>query len=167
MNFSTGIIVLICVCCWVVVVIARSGGLGGKRGARDSRGVRVLRGALERRDVPDVRSVQSVRDVEQMRSVRGLRGLRGKRRKKGEGRRDRYAMTGAVINASSVQFGYKSRQPGDTVAVQRSLGILVQVFDAVAPVRGWEGVPRGACEDALQMNEFAVENVMVHCWRSP
>lgn len=48
------------------------------------------------------------------------------------------------------------------MAVQRRLGILVQMRDTLAPVVGRKGLPRRACEDTFQVNEFAVENVMMH-----
>jgi hypothetical protein len=80
MGFSTGVLVFICAACWVVVVMARSGILRGKGGARDPRGTRVLRGALERRrDVPDVQDVRAVRDVRRIGIVRPFKGMRGRR----------------------------------------------------------------------------------------
>ncbi|MGF6244495.1 hypothetical protein P3T42_006262 [Paraburkholderia sp. GAS38] len=85
MSFSAGVLILLCACCWVAVVLARSGALRStKGGAQEPQGRRVLREALEKRgDVPDVRDVRSVRDVHSVREIRGLKGNRAGRNKRG------------------------------------------------------------------------------------
>jgi len=79
MNLSASLLFLLCACCWVAVVLARTGRLGGKREAGDNSGARVLRGALDKRDVPDVRNVRRLRDVLRVRDIK-VPGRRPRRR---------------------------------------------------------------------------------------
>lgn len=84
MSFSAGVLVLLCACCWVAVVLARSGALRSKTGgAQKPQGRRVLREALEKRgDVPDVRNVRSVRDIHSVSEIRGPKDSRAGKSKR-------------------------------------------------------------------------------------
>ena len=63
---------------------------------------------------------------------------------------------------SLIQFGYALREPGDSVAVQRRLGILAQMLNTLTPVCGRKLLTRCVCQNAFEMNEFVVENLMMH-----
>ena len=69
----------------------------------------------------------------------------------------------SVLYVLSVQFGDKTGQAGNAIAEQRRVRTVFQVFDAVAPVGGRERFTRRAGDHAFQMNEFAFENVVMHC----
>jgi hypothetical protein len=69
---------------------------------------------------------------------------------------------GAAIRKSLIQFGYALREPGDAVTVQRRLGILAQMLNTLTPVSGREVLTRCVCQNAFEMNEFVVENLVMH-----
>ncbi|MFL9866502.1 hypothetical protein PQR67_20200 [Paraburkholderia fungorum] len=89
MSFSAIVVVLICACCWIAVVIAKTGLMREKRGVQDQhrdqqqnpRGQQILREALDKhkRDVPDVRNVREVRDVRAVSLLKNLKTRRDRR----------------------------------------------------------------------------------------
>lgn len=88
MSFSAVVIVLLCACCWIAVVIAKTGLMREKRGAQDQqqgqqdqRGRQILREALDKHkhDVPDVRNVREVRGVRAVSLLKNLQTRRNRR----------------------------------------------------------------------------------------
>lgn len=63
----------------------------------------------------------------------------------------------------SVQFGDQTRQAGDAIAEQRRMRTVFQMLDAITPVGRRKRLPRRAGDHTFQMNEFAFENVVMHC----
>jgi len=63
----------------------------------------------------------------------------------------------------TVQFGNEPGQTGNAIAEQRRVWTIFQMLDAVAPIGGRKGLSRRAGDYAFQMNEFAFENVVMHC----
>lgn len=68
---------------------------------------------------------------------------------------------------SCVQFGDEAGEAGNAVAVHRCLRTIFQIFDAIAPICCRKRFLRPARDYAFKMNEFAFENVVVHCLNPP